>query len=336
MKFKLTVAIALIVALKGYAQTEVKKEFYPNGKLMSETPYNNGKINGVKKLYYESGKLERDATIIDDKFNGIAKSYYESGALESETLFKNDKINGIAKSYYESGELEKETPYKNDEINGLEKTYYKSGKIETETPYKNDKIDGLEKLYYESGKIEIERQYINGQSYISKSYYENGKIEKIQNFKKGDDGHNGVKIYYESGELQCAIEPTSQSETPINKNTEILLVTKFYKNGKIMSKLFLVGRKKTYIPEEFGLEYKCNLLEKNYYDSGELESEIEISSLNSAKMNTLFISLGLVNGYAVSNSTETIGLFHGMVTLYYENGKIKSTTEYLNGKKKGE
>ena len=36
----------------------IKKEYYPNGKLKTEIPYKDDKINGIAKTYYESGELQ--------------------------------------------------------------------------------------------------------------------------------------------------------------------------------------------------------------------------------------------------------------------------------------
>ena len=38
-----------------FGQEEVKKEYYENGKLKSETHYKNGKFEGLSTFWYESG-----------------------------------------------------------------------------------------------------------------------------------------------------------------------------------------------------------------------------------------------------------------------------------------
>lgn len=57
----------------------VEQRYYDDDrrKLQVETPYKNGKINGVKKVYYESGQLSRE-------------TLFENGKL---MVFKNPIIN---------------------------------------------------------------------------------------------------------------------------------------------------------------------------------------------------------------------------------------------------
>jgi hypothetical protein len=52
-----------------------------------ETPYINGKANGIEKLYfYDSGALWSTTPHVNNKRHGIQKRYYESGLLEKEDL----------------------------------------------------------------------------------------------------------------------------------------------------------------------------------------------------------------------------------------------------------
>ena len=53
----------------------VEQRYYDDDrrKLQVETPYKNGKINGVKKVYYESGQLSRETLFENGKANGIMK-----------------------------------------------------------------------------------------------------------------------------------------------------------------------------------------------------------------------------------------------------------------------
>ncbi len=125
------------VAVKGNG---IRKEYYENGALKSETPYVNGKENGVAKLYYK-----------------------ENGALKFEVLYTDGKINGIGKVYYENGALKSEISYTDGKINGIEKVYYKeSGKLKSEIPYTDGKINGMDKEYDENGKIISAHYYVNG------------------------------------------------------------------------------------------------------------------------------------------------------------------------------
>ena len=50
--------LASMVILPSFASAEIRKEYYPSGKLKSEENYINGKKEGISKWFYESGKLD--------------------------------------------------------------------------------------------------------------------------------------------------------------------------------------------------------------------------------------------------------------------------------------
>ena len=52
-------------------KTEIKKEYYQNGKLCSETPYKNDKRHGIRKFYYENGKLKSSMNCLNGRIYGI-------------------------------------------------------------------------------------------------------------------------------------------------------------------------------------------------------------------------------------------------------------------------
>lgn len=116
----------------------VEKEIFLGFRV--ETPYKDGKKNGVAKEYYESGKLQTEAPLKDGEQNGVAKQYYESGRLQTETPFKDGKENGVEKSYYENGRLQFKKPYKDGRANGVEKAYYSSSEPFADVIWNNGEI----------------------------------------------------------------------------------------------------------------------------------------------------------------------------------------------------
>src|ERR1700722_4450990 len=67
---------------------------YWNGKLMKETPYVNGKIDGVMKNYDVKGVLVRESHYTGGKKNGIEKGYLGNGVY-IEIPYIDGKINGV-------------------------------------------------------------------------------------------------------------------------------------------------------------------------------------------------------------------------------------------------
>ena len=74
--------ILLLFSCALWGQTDsIHKTYYESGKLSSETPYINGKINGVAKTYYENGKLQIETPYANGYQSGAYKEYDENGKL---------------------------------------------------------------------------------------------------------------------------------------------------------------------------------------------------------------------------------------------------------------
>ncbi|NNM94370.1 MAG: hypothetical protein HKL88_02775 [Bacteroidia bacterium] len=99
---------------------------YAKSKLFYETPYIDGKANGLQKIFYEDGKVKVVFPCSEGKHNGLAKQYYESGKLEGEVLYTNGTINGEVKWYYENGKLQSEITYTNG-VKGATRNYDTNG-----------------------------------------------------------------------------------------------------------------------------------------------------------------------------------------------------------------
>ncbi len=126
--------LATILILPSFASAEIKKEYYPSGKLKSEVNYKNGKLEGIFMDYYKHGKLKYEANYKNGKEEGIARGYYKNGKLEYEENYKNGKLEGHAKTYYETGEYMFIDTYKNG-ININRKSYTEDGKLEFDQDY---------------------------------------------------------------------------------------------------------------------------------------------------------------------------------------------------------
>lgn len=101
-------------------EIEIKKEYFPDGKLESETPYRNGKKEGAMKAYYNSGKLYCEISYKDNKQEGTQKYYHHtSGKLMGEIFIKDGEPDGVWKYYDENESLIKEITYKNGQKIGI-------------------------------------------------------------------------------------------------------------------------------------------------------------------------------------------------------------------------
>jgi antitoxin component YwqK of YwqJK toxin-antitoxin module len=231
---------------------EMKKEYYPNGKLKAEWNEEKGKREGIEKDYYENGKLRGECNFLNGKPEGIGKEYYESGKLKNEWNFENGKREGIQKLYYESGSLEWEKNFKEDKKEGLSKIYYESGKLKKELNFKDDKLEGLNRDYYESGGLQLEMKYENGEvDGLVKGYYETGELEGLTNFK------NGV---------------VQGTNTVYNKNGEISYI-ETYRNGKKVNRKTFDSEGKMNPASDWKYFVTDAEGSRNYYDAQSVSRE---------------------------------------------------------------
>jgi len=142
-------------------QGEVRKLYYPSGKLLMEAAFINDNPNGPIKSYYESGGLHGVVTFVNGIQDGPVRIYYENGKLARELTYIKGKKEGKLKLYYENGKLKWEALYTNDILNGPSKIYYENGKLLCEGTYKNGKEDGPVKVYDKNGNLTDDRTFID-------------------------------------------------------------------------------------------------------------------------------------------------------------------------------
>lgn len=133
-------------------QVDIRKQFYPSGKLWEEGFYKNGKEEKWRE-YYESGNLKSERFYKNGVIDGISKEYYKDGAVRFEWLHKDGKLDGVRKGYYENGAVESEWPYKDGKLNGIMKSYDEKGNVQSEKAYRDGMPIDSEKLYDVKGNV---------------------------------------------------------------------------------------------------------------------------------------------------------------------------------------
>jgi hypothetical protein len=113
---------------------DVKKTYYPDGKIHKEVPFKNGSKNGVSKEYYNNGQVFQEVNYENNLREGWAKRYFENGTLSQETPYKNDKMHGVQKKYRRSKELMAEIPYHEGNVCVGLKEYTIDGKLKKRYP----------------------------------------------------------------------------------------------------------------------------------------------------------------------------------------------------------
>ncbi len=148
MKFIITI---LLLTIGAFAQNTTYKDGtdcecdsistqyrIESGEIYKESPYKNGKLNGVIKAYRISGVLFYEFTYV---MNQYIKEvwYYESGEIEMVSTINNRT------SYRKDGTVLFNAPLNTGNINGIANWYFDSGKLAGTATYKNGKLVGYKK-----------------------------------------------------------------------------------------------------------------------------------------------------------------------------------------------
>jgi len=179
---KIVTFIAIILlsfSMSIHAQEQdIRKEYYPNGKVQYERSFKNGKRHGLSKQFSEDGILMMDVVYVNGIKQGLWREYYSSGKLKETRIYENDSVNGIAKRYFENGKPERETMWVNSEPDpdkGMKRwDYYDNGNLKSEYFFKNR--EGYRKDYYENGQLSLEFLFKDGQLQGCKNYGEEGNF----------------------------------------------------------------------------------------------------------------------------------------------------------------
>jgi antitoxin component YwqK of YwqJK toxin-antitoxin module len=92
LTFILSITFLFLAGCSGNGEEpEVKKEFYDNGKLLSEFHIKNGKEEGLTTKWYESGEKKYEVLWKNGKQDGIRKEWDEDGKL----TFQGNFVDGV-------------------------------------------------------------------------------------------------------------------------------------------------------------------------------------------------------------------------------------------------
>ena len=91
LTFLLALTFLFLFSGSVYGQEEVKKEYWDNGKLKSETHYKNGENDGPKTVWYKSGKKKYLKHYKNGIENGLRKEWDEDGTL----TYEGNYIDGV-------------------------------------------------------------------------------------------------------------------------------------------------------------------------------------------------------------------------------------------------
>ena len=166
---------------------EVKREYWDNGKLKSESHFKNKKREGLTTLWWRSGGRASESHFKNGIINGVSILWHENGVKEAEFPVKNGKQEGLETRWHKkTGKKRQEILYVNDKKNGVEKEWYENGRKKFLKHYKNSVLDGMVTEWYIPSKKKSTSHYKNGiENGIRKEWDEDGTLTFEGNYIDG-------------------------------------------------------------------------------------------------------------------------------------------------------
>ena len=186
------------------------KKQQPNGRLIYEGHFKDGKPIGEWKRYHEGGQVkavinyraDSDSafTQIFDKFGKkVSEGNYINQKKEgnwiylsnkrkiAEEQFKNGMKNGISKKYYNTGELMEEMEYVDGNQEGNYEVFYKNGQPYMQCKMKQNMRHGLYVVNTDKGRRQMEAAYKNNLRHGDwKFYSESGELHYLLKYNEGE------------------------------------------------------------------------------------------------------------------------------------------------------
>jgi antitoxin component YwqK of YwqJK toxin-antitoxin module len=172
---------------------KTKYEFYPSGKLKSETHYRFGKETGTTTYYHSWYPTKiMEIQMKRGKRNGIFIKRYFDNNVEVVAYYKNDLLEGRETHYFKNGKPSMEVFYTKGIKNGDITTWYSSDVVRETGAFVNDLFDGEWEYFDERGLIIGEGTFSEGTG-LRTSYDEMGNLQYetnyVNNLKDGLETH---------------------------------------------------------------------------------------------------------------------------------------------------
>ncbi len=153
MKNALLLLAITLFSLSVNAQTEIKKDYYGNGKIKSLTSYVDGKKDGIQTYYNKDGEVMLITPWLNDKKEGV-EVYYKNGELKTEITYSNGLKHGIYNIYYK-GNLYQQMVFEYDR---LTQTLLDVGQIEKDQAIARNKerLANLDRFFQGVEKMETQ------------------------------------------------------------------------------------------------------------------------------------------------------------------------------------
>jgi uncharacterized protein len=170
-------------------------------KIISESYYINGKLNGTSIRYWQNGDVETMSEYIDGKMHGVHKRWTKNGTLIEKVCYKMGMKNDETKIWHPNGQLKSRALYVDGSLHGVYQEWHDDGSIAKETTFVRGKQDGKTFCWYANGALYQEYNYVAGLIEGEwRRWWKNGMLQGLCHYV-GGNLHGKVQRWSESGEL---------------------------------------------------------------------------------------------------------------------------------------
>jgi antitoxin component YwqK of YwqJK toxin-antitoxin module/peroxiredoxin len=239
--------------------------YHPDGKLSSETTYQENSPTGRSTGYYNNGKTQFDYTYVNGKLEGKWTRYHANGKVSNTGMYQAGSPNGVFYHYYESGKKRKETNWAYGKMHGKCTGWYESGKLKFEADFNEGIINNqpAPKYFHENGQsaFEVKKNgenetliYMNDKGIVTLlleqtgtlyelALYDDNNVPVLKATLKDHQTVNGKYIiWYENG--QKKLESTFYNNEPSGK------AVGWYDNGVVKEKIDFTNNTKEYFDRQ--------------------------------------------------------------------------------------
>jgi antitoxin component YwqK of YwqJK toxin-antitoxin module len=183
----------------------------PNGRLMYEGNFKDGKPVGEWKRFHTGGQVKAVIKYRTDSDSAFAQLFDEWGKKVAEGIYLNEKKAGLWIYFSENRKIADEQ-FADGEKHGKSHKYYETGEVWEETDWISGKHEGSYRVFFKNGEPFFQcKMNDNKRNGLCLTYFQNGRIELEANYKNGqrhgewkysdEQGNYRYSLFYNEGKI---------------------------------------------------------------------------------------------------------------------------------------
>lgn len=139
----------------------------------------------VKRDYWENGNLKSESWYKDGVQDSVSRMYSSDGILVEEVHYAHGELNGEVKRWYENGQIYQEGQYVDGMMDGSWLVFYGDGNLAAKAFF--DHGTGVQTSYEHSGYKCLVTNYVDNQKHGKETYYNpDGAVTRVAIYENGE------------------------------------------------------------------------------------------------------------------------------------------------------